>query len=156
MKKIIAFLTLFAVLLCTANAETTDYEMATEYLKGEFKRLGLPSALQGEAYKRVFNEYVNEGVGQLWGNDEYEKLANVREKYCYKGFYEACQRLGEQYMLDVGVQRDLGMAIVLMSSQYDYLRLRGKEMLNYTLSLEKDGTDAGAAMKLSVDIWGGL
>lgn len=61
-------------------------------------------------------------------------------------------------MLGVGVQRDLGMAIVLMSynlmnSQYDYLRLRGKEMLNYTLSLEKDGTDADVAMKLSVDIW---
>ena len=58
---------------------------------------------------------MDEGVGQLWGNDEYEKLANVREKYCYKGLYEACQRLGEQYMLGVGVQRDLDIAIVLMS-----------------------------------------
>ena len=159
MKKLVAFLTLFITLLSVANAETTDYEMATEYLKGEFKRLGLPPALQGETYKRVFGEYMDEGVGQLWGNDEYEKLANIRERYCKKGLYEACQRLGEQYMLGVGVQRDLGMAIVLMSynlmnSQYDYLRLRGKEMLNYTLSLEKDGTDADAAMKLSVDIWG--
>ena len=146
------------MLLCTANAETTDYEMATEYLKGEFKRLGLPSALQGEAYKRAFNEYVDEGVGQLWGNDEYEKLANIREKYCYKGLYEACQRLGEQYMLGVGVQRDLDMAIVLMSynlinSKYDYLRLRGKEMLNFVSSLKEDNMDADAAMNLSAVIW---
>lgn len=146
------------MLLCTANAETTDYEMATEYLKGEFKRLGLPSVLQGEAYKRVFNEYVNEGIGQLWGNDEYEKLASIRERYCKKGLYEACQRLGEQYMLGVGVQRDLDMAIILMSynlmnSKYDYLRLRGKEMLNFASSLKKDNMDADAAMKLSVDIW---
>lgn len=132
--------------------------MATEYLKGEFKRLGLPSALQGEAYKRAFNEYVDEGVGQLWGNDEYEKLANIREKYCYKGLYEACQRLGEQYMLGVGVQRDLDMAIVLMSynlinSKYDYLRLRGKEMLNFVSSLKEDNMDADAAMNLSAVIW---
>ena len=158
MKKLVAFLTLFITLLGVANAETTDYEMATEYLKGEFKRLGLPPALQGEAYKRVFNEYMDEGVGQLWGNDEYEKLANIREKYCYKGLYEACQRLGEQYMLGVGVQRDLDMAIILMSynlinSKYDYLRLRGKEMLNFASSLKKDNMDADAAMKLSVDIW---
>ena len=101
---------------------------------------------------------MDEGVGQLWGNDEYEKLANVREKYCYKGLYEACQRLGEQYMLGVGVQRDLDMAIVLMSynlmnSKYDYLRLRGKEMLNFASSLKKDNMDADAAMKLLVDIW---
>ena len=158
MKKFIAFLTLFITLLGVAKAETTDYEMASSYFKDKFEKLGISSALQGEAYKRVFNEYVNEGVGQLWGNDEYEKLASIRERYCKKGLYEACQRLGEQYMLGVGVQRDLDMAIVLMSynlmnSKYDYLRLRGKEMLNFVSSLKKDNMDADAAMKLSADIW---
>ena len=158
MKKLVAFLTLFVMLLDIANAETTDYEIASSYFKDKFEKLSIPSALQGEAYKRVFNEYVNEGVGQLWGNDEYEKLASIRERYCKKGLYEACQRLGEQYMLGVGVERDLDMAIILMSynlinSKYDYLRLRGKEMLNFASSLKKDNMDADAAMKLSVDIW---
>lgn len=101
---------------------------------------------------------MDEGVGQLWGNDEYEKLANIRERYCKKGLYEACQRLGEQHMLGVGVQRDLSMAIVLMSynlinSKYDYLRLRGKEMLNFVSSLKEDNMDADAAMNLSAVIW---
>lgn len=159
MKKLVAFLTLFVMLLDIANAETTDYEIASSYFKDKFEKLSIPSALQGEAYKRVFNEYVNEGVGQLWGNDEYEKLASIRERYCKKGLYEACQRLGEQYMLGVGVERDLDMAIILISynlinSKYDYLRLRGKEMLNFASSLKKDNMDADAAMKLSVDIWG--
>jgi len=158
MKKLVAFLTLFVMLLDIANAETTDYEIASSYFKDKFEKLGIPSALQGEAYKRVFNEYMDEGVGQLWGNDEYEKLANIRERYCKKGLYEACQRLGEQYMLGVGVQRDLDMAIVLMSynlmnSKYDYLRLRGKEMLNFVSSLKKDNMDADAAMNLSAGIW---
>ena len=158
MKKLVAFLTLFIMSLGIANAEATDYEIASSYFKDKFEKLGIPSALQGEAYKRVFNEYMDEGVGQLWGNDEYEKLANIRERYCKKGLYEACQRLGEQYMLGVGVQRNLDMAIVLMSynlmnSKYDYLRLRGKEMLNFASSLKKDNMDADAAMKLSVDIW---
>lgn len=87
MKKFIAFLTLFITLLGVANAETTDYEMASSYFKDKFEKLGIPSALQGEAYKRVFNEYVDEGVGQLWGNDEYEKLASIRERdIARKGF----------------------------------------------------------------------
>jgi len=158
MKKLVAFLTLFMVLLDVANAEATDYEIASSYFKDKFEKLGIPSALKGEEYKRVLDEYESNKPNALWKNDEYEKLANLRWKYCKKGLYEACQRLGEQYMLGVGVQRDLDMAIVLMSynlmnSKYDYLRLRSKEMLNFASSLKKDNMDADAAMKLSVDIW---
>ena len=158
MKKLVAFLTLFITLLGVANAEATDYEIASSYFKDKFEKLGIPSALKGEEYKRVLDEYESNKPNALWKNDEYEKLANLRWKYCKKGLYEACQRLGEQYMLGVGVQRDLDMAIVLMSynlmnSKYDYLRLRSKEMLNFASSLKKDNMDADAAMKLSVDIW---
>jgi len=58
MKKLVAFLTLFMMSLDVANAEPTDYEIASSYFKDKFEKLGIPSALQGEAYKRAFNEYV--------------------------------------------------------------------------------------------------
>nr|WP_314564896.1 hypothetical protein [uncultured Campylobacter sp.] len=38
MKKLVAFLTLFMVLLDVANAETTDYEIASSYNCGRFTR----------------------------------------------------------------------------------------------------------------------
>jgi nickase/relaxase len=54
MKKLVAFLTLFMMSLDVANAEPTDYEIASSYFKDKFEKLGIPSALQGEAYKRAF------------------------------------------------------------------------------------------------------
>ena len=68
---------------------------AEEFYKSEFKKAGLPLALKGEAYKRVFNEYMDEDPDGLLRNGKYKELAKFRTKYCYRGFYEACQKLGE-------------------------------------------------------------
>lgn len=153
MKKLVAFLTLFIMSLGISNAEITKEELVLSHFKDRFEKLGLPSALKGEEYKRVLDEYESNKPNALWKNDEYEKLASLRWKYCKKGLYEACQRLGEQYMLGVGVERDLTLASELMAynqlnSEYEYLKLRSSEMVDLGSEIYENKLNSEDALRV--------
>ncbi|RRD52553.1 Lcl C-terminal domain-containing protein [Campylobacter rectus] len=152
MKKILAFIALFAIFAVGATADQMGEVEAEEFYKSEFKKAGLPPALKGEAYKRVFNEYMDEDPDGLLRNGKHKELAKFRTKYCYRGFYEACQKLGEQYMLGLGVETDFKRSVLLMNyslinSEYKYLKIRSKKMLDLLKSISEEKVSADKRTK---------
>jgi hypothetical protein len=108
-------------------------------------------------YEEERKQYMGES-GAFWLKEDFKGFNETSLGYCQKGVLEACMRLGENFMLGIGADRDFESAQnlfnhVAKNTDYEYLKDRIAQDVGFIMVAKKQNVDKGKELMVAKQIY---
>ena len=128
-------------------------QSSQQNIKQNFKFESLPKS----RYEDERKGYIRDS-NTFWLKEDFKNFNETSLGYCQKGVLEACMRLGENFMLGIGLDVDFESAQNLFShvaknTDYEYLKDRVAQNIGFIITAKKSNAGKGKELAIAKQMY---